>query len=677
MVKNIKRILVTVLLKFMVLNLNAQTHSIVFNTVSLPKGLSHNSVYYITQNRYMHQPEGVKINWVNAGIWDKKNFAMLSTILPAYWKSWWFLWLIVLLFIVLVFIFYKRRVDYLTKRQEELEEHIKEAEKRRIEIVLKNRNALIELAKKDISNFEEALPKILKTIAKTIDIERVGFWKYNKEENSLQCEMLFNKGMDAIDENAEGMKLPATYSKIFNKIESGKNDSAATDLLGHTNALNTCNNETVENYRQLHSITSMTDAPVWFKGKVIGTICLEHIDTNREFILEEEDFIVSVATMVSLAMETSTRRIAEKNLKISEHHYKLVVEYSNDAITVGQNGKVKYANPRTTEIMGYTFEELASRNFVELIHPGDREMAQANHEKRMKGEDAMNFYELRIIHKNGSTIITEVSGQSIEWHGEPATLNFFTDITKRKNAEEEIKNALEKERELSELRSHFISMTSHEFRTPLTSIMSSAEIISNYYDKLNEEQKEKNLNRIQDNVRHMTQLLNDILFIGKTEAKKMEIKRDKVNLLHLCKSTVEQFEISTLRKTKRKLKLEAKNLADDACLDPKLIRQILNNIIANAIKYSPENSEIVFEAECRNDKILFMIKDQGIGIPDEDQDKIFQPFYRGKNVGTVTGTGLGMTIIKEIVELHEGSMEIQSEINEGTTIVIKLPLIRV
>ncbi len=551
-----------------------------------------------------------------------------------------------------------------------------DAEKKRIEIVLKNRNVLIDLAKMDISNFDQALPKILETTAKTIDIERVGFWKLGKQKKTLVCETLYSRSKDSIDKDAKGIKLPVIFSKVFEKIKSTENISALNKTLISNYEETNNKKELLENYLQTNKITSIIDSPVWFKGKIIGTICLEHVGNNREFILEEEDFINSIATMISLAMETSTRRVAEKNLKISEQHYKLVVENSNDGIIVGQNGFVKYANPRVVEIMGYTFDELTSKKFAEFIHPDDRKMGEINHMKRMKGEEVMNFYELRLIHKNGNTVITEVSAELIEWHGNSATLNFYTDINERKKAEEEIKKSLEKERELNELKSRFISMTSHEFRTPLTSIMSSAEIIGNYYDKLNEEQRTKNLDRIRDNVKHMTQLLNDVLSLGKTEAKKMEMKRFKVDLKRLCRDTVEQFEIGTLKKTKHTLKFREKNLAKDALVDPKLIRQILDNLISNAIKYSPAKSEVIFEAECREDKIMFTIRDRGIGIPEEAKEKIFEPFYRAKNVGKISGTGLGMAIIKDLVELHGGTLKLESEVEKGTTIFVKLPLIK-
>ena len=550
-----------------------------------------------------------------------------------------------------------------------------ESEKKRIELVLQNRNVLIELAKMDLGNFEEAISRILETTAKTIGIERVGFWRLDKETQTLRCETLFSLSENKIDENAKGTVLPATFPDKARKYDEYIASFNKNRPLVAFDAQADTSSGIVDKYLQPLGITSMMDVPVWFMGEIVGIICLEHKGPNREFILEEEDFMASVATMVSLAIETSIRRAAEKNLKASEHQYKVVSDNAYDAIIVAQDGMIRFANPRATVLTGYAFHELSSKMFVDFIHPDDREVVLGNYLRRMKGEEVESFYPFKVICKDGNHIIVEVNAVAIEWQGKPATLNFLTDVTERKRAEEEIKKALEKERELSELRSRFISMTSHEFRTPLTSIMSSAEIIEKYFDKLSAEQLNKNLHRIQENVKHMSQLLNDVLIIGKTEAGKLELNRQHVNLKRLCHSIVEQFEMSTLQKTKRNFKFVEKDLCENASLDPKLIRQILDNLISNAVKYSPENSDILFEAGCTNDKIFFKIQDNGIGIPVEDQKRLFEPFYRATNVGTISGTGLGMAIVKNSVELHGGTITLESEENAGARFIVELPLI--
>jgi signal transduction histidine kinase len=293
----------------------------------------------------------------------------------------------------------------------------------------------------------------------------------------------------------------------------------------------------------------------------------------------------------------------------------------------------------------------------------------------MKGEPVSSSYPFRIVRKDESIMMVEINAVLITWKGKPATLNFLTDITERKRADEEIKNALDKEKELSELRSRFISMASHEFRTPLTSILTSTEILESFFTKLTEDQRNKNITRIKDNIRHMTQLLNDVLLIGKTQAGKLQLNLQPENLKSLCRTIIEQFEITIHSKTNHKLSFIETNLSESAMIDSKIIRQILENLISNAIKYSPDGGDVLFEAECTKEKIFFKIKDHGIGIPAEDQSKLFEPFHRAKNVGTISGTGLGLAIMKTSVELHGGTIIVDSSEGSGTTFTIEIPLI--
>jgi len=249
----------------------------------------------------------------------------------------------------------------------------------------------------------------------------------------------------------------------------------------------------------------------------------------------------------------------------------------------------------------------------------------------------------------------------------------LTDITERKRAEEEIKRNLAKERELSDLRSRFISMASHEFKTPLTTIYSSAEILERYSERLTNEQKLKNLKRIQENVTHMTQLLNDVLLIGKTQAGKLELKRELVDIAEICDSIIDQFESGVLLKTGHKLTV-TKILTHKHCfIDPKIMRQILENLISNAIKYSPNESAVIVTIDCNDTGLNLSVQDFGIGIPDDDVARLFEPFHRATNVGTISGTGLGLAITKQSVELHGGEISVETVVGSGTFFKVFLP----
>lgn len=254
---------------------------------------------------------------------------------------------------------------------------------------------------------------------------------------------------------------------------------------------------------------------------------------------------------------------------------------------------------------------------------------------------------------------------------EDQVMAIVRDITERKQAEADIRHALEKEKELHELKSRFVSMTSHEFRTPLTTILSSAELLQDYGSIWNEEKKLKHLQRIQIAVKHMTELLNDVLLIGKAEAGKLEFNPTPLNLVQFCRELVEEMQLAAENHT---IILHIGGECVNACMDEKLLRHIFTNLLSNAIKYSPSGATVKFEFVASQKVGIFRIQDQGIGIPQADIAQLFNSFHRASNVGTISGTGLGLAIVKKSVDLHNGDIFVKSAVDSGTTFVVKLPL---
>ncbi len=240
----------------------------------------------------------------------------------------------------------------------------------------------------------------------------------------------------------------------------------------------------------------------------------------------------------------------------------------------------------------------------------------------------------------------------------------------RFKAESEIRNALEIEKELNELKSRFISMVSHEFRTPLSTILFSVGLLENYGSKWPEEKKLNHIHRIQSAVKKMTNLLEDVLTIGRAEAGKLEFKPIPLDLENFCRQLLEELEVTDEKKHQIILISSVTNWVE---LDEKLLQHILSNLLSNAIKYSPINSQIELEIKCENEWITFQVKDQGIGIPLEDQKHLFEDFHRAKNVGTISGTGLGLSIVKRSVELHGGQINVASQLGVGTTFTVIIP----
>ena len=249
-----------------------------------------------------------------------------------------------------------------------------------------------------------------------------------------------------------------------------------------------------------------------------------------------------------------------------------------------------------------------------------------------------------------------------------------SEIIERQRLEEELRHALAKEKELSALKSNIISVVSHEYRTPLATILSSSELIENYSDKWSQEKKRIHFQRIQGAVHHLTQLVNDVLVLSKAEAGKLDFNPSIVNLVVLCQELIEELQVTV--KSKHSISFETQGASCSAYLDEKLLRQLFTNLLWNAIKYSPEENQIQFRLEWMQNQVIAQICDRGMGIPTEDQSQLFDAFYRASNVGTISGTGLGLAIVKKCVDRHDGQITVKSEVGVGTMFTVTLPLHR-
>lgn len=241
----------------------------------------------------------------------------------------------------------------------------------------------------------------------------------------------------------------------------------------------------------------------------------------------------------------------------------------------------------------------------------------------------------------------------------------------RKRAEDDVRKALETERELNMLKNRFISMTSHEFRTSLSTISLSSELLAHHGDKLTDEKKAQHLQRIRTSVQHMTQLLDDVLFIGKDGAGKLEFNPIPLNLEMLCRDVLDDMQLKA--GYHYLLSLTYQGECADLLLDEKLVRQILTNLLSNALKYSPDGGHIRIRLICQSAQTIIEVEDHGIGIPAKALQHLFETFYRANNVSNIPGTGLGLSIVKRCVDIHGGSIRIKSSLGHGSTFTVRLP----
>lgn len=236
---------------------------------------------------------------------------------------------------------------------------------------------------------------------------------------------------------------------------------------------------------------------------------------------------------------------------------------------------------------------------------------------------------------------------------------------------EEIRQALEQEKKLGEQTMHFVSMVAHEFRTPLHIISFSSSLLKRHSYQWTEEKKRSYLDRVQTAAQQLSQLLDEVLLIGRAEAGKLDFAPRALDLEQFCRDLVAEMQLSN---SKHILTFVSQSVYSTACIDKKLLQPILTNLISNAIKYSPPGSTVDLELSCRDGDVIFQIEDAGIGIPAAEQKQLFEPFHRGSNVGDIPGTGLGLAIIKKLVDIHNGQIALASEVGVGTTFTITLPL---
>ncbi len=288
--------------------------------------------------------------------------------------------------------------------------------------------------------------------------------------------------------------------------------------------------------------------------------------------------------------------------------------------------------------------------------------------ERKRSEDALKRSEEQLL-VYASELEKKVQSRTEDLNSTIRALE--KEVLIRKRAEEDAQKALDRERELNELKSKFVSIASHEFRTPLTTVMSSAALINQYVERNDVEKVNKHVQRIKSSVNNLTSILNDFLSLGKLEEGKINVKNESIHLHEFLKEIRE--ELTPTLKPGQKLNLTCIHERDQITCDIHILRNIFFNLISNASKYSDVSKSIYIECNAKDNGIDFAIRDEGIGIPHEDQRYMFERFFRASNAGNVQGTGLGLHIVKRYVDLLGGSISFKSEYNKGSTFTIWIP----
>ena len=317
-----------------------------------------------------------------------------------------------------------------------------------------------------------------------------------------------------------------------------------------------------------------------------------------------------------------------------------------------------------------TVSELA-----EMVHPDDLPRVKQALQKCIAGGESEYLAEHRVKTLAGGWVWSLSRGRVVERDADGRALRITgvnVDIDDRKRAEVELLAAVQRAKELAEMKSKFVSTASHEFRTPLATMLSSAELLEHYSDNLDSAEKRNLLQTIQNGAKRMSEMIDGVLALGRAESGVLKLNPARMNLRELSNKVVSEFRIA---QGKRHLI----NLVDsfdrtEVDMDEQLLRHILNNLLSNAVKYSPPGSEVTFSLARRDEHAVIEIQDRGIGIPAQDQPRLFESFHRASNVENRPGTGLGLAIVKKSVELHGGEISVESAVGSGTRFTVVLPL---
>lgn len=251
-------------------------------------------------------------------------------------------------------------------------------------------------------------------------------------------------------------------------------------------------------------------------------------------------------------------------------------------------------------------------------------------------------------------------------------LFFYTNISEQKRTEVEMINALKKERELGELKSRFVSMASHEFRTPLSTILSSANLIARQNEPGRESQRLKNVERIRSSVRNLVDILNEFLSLGRLEQGKVSVNKEEFDLVAYMRSIVQ--ELQHAQKPGQRINILAADKQMVVRQDKQFIRNIFLNLVSNSLKYSPEGRPVEVVMRTLGDRFNVKVIDQGVGIPEDEHKHLFDLFFRARNATNIEGTGLGLPIVKKFIDLMQGEIAVESQVDQGTTFSITLPI---
>ena len=377
---------------------------------------------------------------------------------------------------------------------------------------------------------------------------------------------------------------------------------------------------------------------------------------------------------VWVIMDITHRKNLEEQLQRSMSEREAILNNAVVGIVLSVKRQHEWVNEKFAQMLGYPRQILIGQT-SDYIHPDQDSWERFGVEARA-ALIANNSYvsERQLKRRNGELFWVEMGGSCLRPNDpDSGVIWTFLDITDRKRSEAEMREALEQQQALNELRSRFVAMTSHEFRTPLAAILSAEELLRHYGDRLAPHDRLETLDSIAGGVQRMSRMLDRVLLLGRADAQMLDFNPAEVELPRLCRQLVDEARAQHPEGTAT-VEASLGEGVGRGQYDEKLLRHIFGNLLSNAIKYSPAGGVVRFSVDVDGDATVFRVADQGIGIPADEVPHLFESFHRASNVGSIPGTGLGLAIVKNAVEVHGGTISVESRLGEGTTFVVRLPV---
>jgi PAS domain S-box-containing protein len=376
---------------------------------------------------------------------------------------------------------------------------------------------------------------------------------------------------------------------------------------------------------------------------------------------------------VWVIMNITQRKELEAQLQKTSSEREAILNSALVGIVLSVARRHEWVNEKFAQMLGYPRQVLIGQS-SDHLHPDDESWQRFGNEARAALAATGSYVcERQLKRRDGGLFWVEMGGSCLRPNDpDSGVIWTFLDITERKKSEAEVRGALEQQKALNELRSRFVAMTSHEFRTPLAAILSAEELLRHYGDRLPPHERIEVLDSIEAGVQRMSRMMDRVLLLGKADAGMLEFQPQKLELLPLCRQFIDEARAQQ-PDSRSEVVAEFGDGIGHGLYDEKLLRHIFSNLLSNALKYSPGGGQVGFSVRTEDGSTVFEVADQGIGIPPGELSHLFQSFHRASNVGAIQGTGLGLAIVKNAVEMHGGGIEVRSKLGEGTTFTVRLP----